>query len=196
MVQSNMSENDPRFGHPIQLVKEHVLGCFEASKACALLPGKPHLYHVEFLKREDVIGITDGSVLPLDFYLQAHFSPCEEVSWYLHTRKDFSTYEGSEQPDEQYVTEHEQGVIDPEVVAMGRRMAEHFKETVLEPLVAAALAANAVPTTPENSNDSMTDTFGCPACDPIRSDLGFPHSRACKVRRSRFDKINKELNAD
>jgi hypothetical protein len=130
-----VSEN--RFGYPIEFVKQHVLGCFEASKACAILPGKPHLYHVEFLKREDST-LKDGSALPLDFYLQAHFSPCEEVTWYLHTRKDFTTYEGSEQPDEQYVKDNEQGVI----------------------------SANSVPT-PENYVDTVTDTFSCAGCsDP------------------------------
>lgn len=191
-----LSENDARFGHPIEFVKEHVLGCFEASKACALLPGKPHLYHVEFLKREDSVDIKNGSALPLDFYLQAHFSPCEEVSWYLHTRKDFPVYEGSTEADEKYVTEHQQGVIDPEIWALNLKMAKHFRETLLDPLVSAVVAANAVaatvPTTPENSNVSVTDSFGCQACeDP---DFGLKHTRSCKARRSRFDKINKELD--
>lgn len=187
-----MSENDPRFGYPIEFVKQHVLGCFESSKDCAILPGKPHLYHVEFLKREGIAKIEDGSAMPLDFYLQAHISPCEEVTWYLHTRKDFTTYEGSEQPDEQYVKDNEQGVI----------------------------AADSVPTTPENYVDTMTDTFGCyscanpskkvshshackatmtrtfgcNACAVVNSEL--PHSHVCNKRRSRFDKLNKELGME
>ena len=188
-----MSKNDPRFGYPVEFVKEHVLGCFEASKACAVLPGKPHLYHVEFLKREDSIPKDGRAHLPLDFYLQAHFSPCEEVTWYLHTRKDFVTYEGSEQPDEQYVKENAQGVIDPKILDAATKLAEGFKEMYLEPLVQAAIAANSATTTPENSTESVTDTFGCKACASGGRDLRLNHSRACLKRQSRFDKIKKEL---
>jgi len=238
-----MSENDPRFGYPIEYVKEHVLGCFEASKACAILPGKPHLYHVEFLKREDSTDIKDGSALPLDFYLQAHFSPCEEVTWYLHTRRDNIVYEGSVQVDDQFVADNEAGIIPDrrERVRLATMLPElSFTHTLADPLteqekdeyvVDATLAhhkrlssfiygaetgrrsssepttcgcvaqlekqnareaALSVPTTPENSTESVTDTFGCNACAVVNSEL--PHSRACKARRSRFDKINKELN--
>ena len=225
-----MSENDPRFGYPIEFVKEHVLGCFEASKACALLPGKPHLYHVEFLKREDSTEIKNGSELPLDFFLKAHFSPCEEVSWYLHTRKDFATYEGSEQADEKYVTEHEQGVVGPTTQFLDKafkdRLVEYYNSKAgiapLQPIpeltekekatymfdalqahsekltevAAAATRSISVPTTPENSQDSQTVTidpeqgyYGCLGCRFVNRN----HSRACKARRSRFDKISKEL---
>jgi hypothetical protein len=183
-----MSENDPRFDYPVEFVKQHVLGCFEASKACSILPGKPHLYHVEFLKRTDSTVIKDGSAWPLDHYLQAHFSPCEEVTWYLHTRKDFATYEGSEQADEQYVRDNEQGVIDPQVVDAATKLAEVFREMYLAPLVEAAIAANSVPTTPENSTESVTDTFNCQACaNPglFRSPgVLFEHSQACRDKRS------------
>lgn len=191
-----MSENDPRFGYPIEFVKEHVLGCFEASKACALLPGKPHLYHVEFLKREDSAEIKNGSALPLDFYLQAHFSPCDEVSWYLHTRKDNVVYEGLVQVDEEFVADNEAGVI-PD-----RR--EHVRLSTLYGAETGRSSSDApnhgalpkerssVPTTPEISTDTMTDTFGCYSCaNPSKK---VAHSRACKSRRRRFDKINKELN--
>ena len=196
-----MSENDPRFGYPIEFVKEHVLGCFEASKACALLPGKPHLYHVEFLKREDSTEIKNGSALPLDFYLQAHFSPCDEVSWYLHTRKDFATYEGSEKADEQYVLENEQGVIPPlqtipeltetekatyifdAMQAHTGRISSLIPHTCgclgqLERQNAREAAQDSVPITPENLQDSQTVTDG------------YGQGRKAK---SRYDRIKAEL---
>lgn len=159
---------DYRFDYPIEFVKKHILGCFEASKACALLPGKPHLYHVEFLQRNELADKLPSN-LPVDFFLKAHFSPCDEVSWYLHTRKDFPAYEELSQADDQFVETNSEGDITP------------------------------VTNTPGNYVDTMTDTFGCQACaNPgVQRRVGEPlaHSAACKRRRSRFDKINKELGS-
>jgi hypothetical protein len=101
-------------------------------------------------------------------------------------------YEGSTEADDQYVKDHEQGVIDPKILETATKLAERFKEMYLDPLVQAAIAANSVPTTPENSTESVTDTFGCYSCSNPSKKVA--HSRACKARRSRFDKINKELN--
>ena len=183
-----MSENDPRFGYPIEFVKEHVLGCFEASKACALLPGKPHLYHVEFLKREDSTEIKNGSALPLDFYLQAHFSPCDEVSWYLHTRKDFPVYEGSEQADAQYVAENAEGKLDfsassDDFIKQQEELDKQYMSQVAQQRLRenlGMLAAVSVPTTPENFTDSQTVTDG------------YGQGRKAK---SRYDRIKAELEA-
>jgi len=201
-----VSENDPRFGYPLEYVKEHVLGCFEASKACAILPGKPHLYHVEFLRRVDSTKIENSSAVPLDFYLEAHFSPCDEVSWYLHTREKEPTYEGSVEADEQFVSDNAEGVVPDrrERARLADVLPEiSFTHTLADKedtYIADVVAANtkriealiSVPTTPEKSIDSMTDTFGCYSCSNPSKKVA--HSRACKARRSRFDKINKEIN--
>ncbi len=178
-----MSTEDSRFEYPLEFVKQHVLGCFEASKACALLPGKPHLYHVEFLKRD---GLDDQlpSNLPVDFFLEAHCSPCEEVSWYLHTRENRPVFEGSSEPDHKFVEDNAAGNL--------TYMTEVAKQQLKNML---SMLDHTVPPTPENPEESVTDTFtdtfGCNACAVVNSEL--PHSRSCKARRSRFDKINKEL---
>ena len=206
-------ESDARFSHPIEFVKQHVLGCFEASKACPILPGKPHLYHVEFLKREGHHEVKDGSAIPLDFHLEAHFSPCEEVSWYLHTRENLPVFEGSVTVDPEYVVEHEVGDItehiepqEPTIEMWDERTKYMFDvaqvqtgrlSSLVEHLGALPKERSTLPTaptTPENFTDTMTDTFGCQACSNGGTDLRVAHSRACRKRRSRFDKLNKELN--
>lgn len=199
-----MSKEDARFDYPVTLVNQHILGCFEASKACAILPGKPHLYHAEFIKRPDHHVkelIKQGA--PVDFYTEVRYSPCEEVSWYLHTRENLPVYEGSTEVDDKFVEDNKEGDItepaadfEPVTEMWNERVPKESSSYVMDMIEAnakrlAALAATVSVPTPEKSTDIMTDTFGCTACE-IRSKDN--HSRACKSRRSRFDKINKELD--
>lgn len=184
-----MSKEDSRFEYPIEFVKQHVLGCFEASKACAILPGKPHLYHVEFLRREGAL-INEGSAIPLDFHLQSHFSPCEEVSWYLHMRENLPVFEGSVTVDEEYVIEHEVGDItittEPQETVVEMWDERSYMVEVAKEHTARAieiLSQITVQTTPENSTESVTDT-----------EDSYGRGKKWLKKRSRFDKINKDLS--
>lgn len=217
-----MSEKDSRFSHPLEFVKEHVLGCFEASKACALLPGKPHLYHAEFLARTpEAIAAFLEAGYPVDYLVQIHLSPCEEVSWYLDTRKSFPTYEGSSQADPEFVKDNAPGVLEviPELsfAQAFEPLSEEQKAEWMQGTIAAhaaklsALAETLAPTTPEISKDSVTATneqypmlhgkVGEGSSIKI-CQLPYGHDGKCdfqgnygkgKKSQSRFDKITKEL---
>jgi hypothetical protein len=107
-----MSEADHRFDYPLEFVNQYILGCFEASKCCAILPGKPHLFHSEFLKRDDkTVKQLISENAPVDFYTEIKYSPCSEVSWYLHTREKLPVWENAEQADPKFVEENAEGVI-------------------------------------------------------------------------------------
>lgn len=202
-----MSTEDSRYDYPVEFVQQHVLGCFEASKACALLPGRPHLFHSEFIKRPDhhVEDLINQNA-PLDFYTEVKYSPCEEVSWYLHTREKLPVYEGSTEVDSEFVAANAEGVIEggeadafePQVEMWSPRLIEDSTKKERANYMLDAIEAHAARTlatvisTPEKPLELMTDTFGCPACN--KPEWGLYHSRACKKRKSRFDKIQKELD--
>src|SRR5271163_222144 len=85
-----MSED--RFEYPIEFVKQNILGCLEASKACCTVPGKRHLFHVTFEARSVSVCeqmLTQDNT-PLDFFLEAKYEHCPEVSWYLHLQNEAS----------------------------------------------------------------------------------------------------------
>lgn len=118
-----MSKEDNRFSHSLEFVKRNILGAFEASKSCCQIPGKPHLYHVEFLKRENF----DIENNPIDYALEAHFSPCEEVSWYLHRREKLLGELPTEEPDDDYVQANAEGLL-PELLVFDAMVAKAMIE--------------------------------------------------------------------
>jgi hypothetical protein len=220
-----VTEQDARFEYPLSFVNRHILGCFEASKACAILPGKAHLFHSEFLKRDDktVKGLIHENA-PVDFYTEVKYSPCSEVSWYLHTREKLPVWDDAEQADPKFVEENAEGVIGEgarEWIAEKNEQYMNNAERRSESYIADVVQANAARSVklfeytvetgrsssaqpngsngpkeafqPEISNESVTDTFGCKRCAEPHN-LRYFHSRACKKRRSRFDKQAKELS--
>ena len=105
-----MSDKDDRFEFPLEFVKKNLLGCFEASKACCQIPGKPHLFHVEFLRRANE-PVRDNSAVPVDHYLESHWSPCPDVSWYLHQRSKLTGELPTEEADPEYIEANADGLL-------------------------------------------------------------------------------------
>jgi hypothetical protein len=162
----NEDTKDPRFKFPVEFVKKHVMGCFEASKACAILPGKPHLYHAEFLQRsEEVTKVFSGSNVPIDFYTEIKYSTCDEVSWYLSTCKDLTVYERQEKADKEFVINNLEGFIKKPIKPLTDKEIAEWKLDAIEGEVKRALDKQSVYQSVYTTLDMM---------EKLRKNFGMP----------------------